>query len=52
MSYILDILACATICIAEVIAVCILAVVIQGTVYRITKFSIYNAIKKSIIKGI
>lgn len=52
MNYILDILGCATICIAELIGIMVIGIAIQGIVYRLTKFSIFNAIKKSIIKGI
>lgn len=52
MNYILDILGCATICIAELIGIMVIGIAIQGIVYRLTKFSIYNAIKDSIIKGI
>lgn len=52
MNYVLDILGCTTICIAEVIGIMILGIAIQGIVYRLTKFSIFNAIKNSIIKGI
>lgn len=50
MSYILDILGCATICLTEVIAIVIIGMLIQGITYRLTKFSIYNFIKDTIKK--
>ena len=52
MNYILDIIACATICFAELIIIFTIGITIQGLVYRLTGFSIFNAIKNSIIKGI
>lgn len=50
MSYILDILGCATICLGEVLGIAIIGILIQGIVYRLTKFSIYNFIKDTIMK--
>lgn len=52
MNYVLDILACATVCIAELLIIFAIGIIIQGLVYRLTGFSIFNAIKNSIIKGI
>lgn len=50
MSYMLDILGCATICLGEVLGIAIIGILIQGIVYRLTKFSIYNFIKDTIMK--
>ena len=52
MAYILDILACGFICFTELVAVCLAGILIQAIVYRTTKFSIWNWIKKNIEKEI
>lgn len=52
MNYVLDILGCALVCITEVFALFFIAILIQGIVYRTTKFSIFNAIKDFIVKEI
>lgn len=49
MNYVLDIIGCALVCITEVLVLFFVAILIQGIVYRTTKFSIFNAIKKFII---
>ncbi len=50
MNYVLDILGCASICIAELTAVIIAGIILQGLVYRTTGISLYNCVKNSIEK--
>ena len=50
MNYVLDIIGCATICLGEVLGIAMIAILIQGVVYRLTKFSIFNFIKDTIMK--
>lgn len=52
MGYWLDILGCAGICLIELIGVFATMILIQGLVYRLTGFSIWNSYKKFIMKGV
>lgn len=52
MNYILDILACGTIVFAEIFGIFIIAILIQGIIYRLTEISLYNTMKTGIEKEI
>ena len=49
MSYLLDVILCSGVVAAELIGIFAGALLIQGLVYRTTKFSIYNYAKKKLI---
>ncbi|MBP3464086.1 MAG: hypothetical protein J6K45_06375 [Clostridia bacterium] len=52
MNYILDIAACGGITFLQLFKVILIGILVQGLVYRVTGFSIYNFMKKSIEKEI
>lgn len=52
MNYVLDILGCATVSFVQLSKVFATAIIVQGLVYRLTGFSIWNNYKKFIMKGV
>ena len=50
MNYVLDILGCASVCIAQLVTILTVGILVQGLIYRLTGISIYNCIKNSIEK--
>lgn len=49
---ILDVIACGLVVLFELITVCIIGILIQGIIYRITRISLYNTMKNGIEKEI
>ncbi len=52
MNYVLDILGCALISFWQLSKVMLVAIMVQGSVYKLTGFSIWNNYKKFIMKGV